>query len=133
MHAGTEEFSFGRWQDATAELPRLDGCDMTKLYLTQDYACMDDETKARHDAEFADFIDRTPYDPRDTRTFENYVLIPGFEARTLCYVDEGGPPPWVNLPCFILASLLFCTLPYRMALDRHVAEQGHGMFKLIGN
>lgn len=131
MHAGTEEFAFAHWKDNTAPLPSLDGCDMTKLYLSKDYGCLDDATADRHDRELQRFKDRTPVDVN--MDFSHYVVIPGFKERTLCYVDESGPPAWVNLPCFILASLLFMTVPYRMVLDHHVAEQGHSILKLIGD
>lgn len=127
---GTEGFAFTRWKDNTAPLPSLDGCDMTKLYLSKDYGFLDDATADQHASALQSFKNRTPWDVN--MDFSTYVVISGFEERTLCYVDEAGPPAWVNLPCFILASLLFLTVPYRIALDRHVAEQGHTVHKLIG-
>lgn len=128
---GTEEYTFGRWRDETAVLPNLDGCDMTKLYLTKDYGFIDGAAETRHSREFAGFKLRTPRDVN--MDFSNYAVIPGLKERTLCYVNVSGPPGWVNLPCFIAASALMCTLPYRMLFDRSVAEQTHLVYKLIGD
>lgn len=130
LRTGTEYYAFTRWKDNTAPLPSLGGCEMTKLYLSVEYGFLDDAAKHQYDAAKQSFKDRTPSDVE--MEFSTDRRVPGFKNRTLCYVDEAGPPAWVNWLCFILASLLFLTVPYRMALDRRVAEHGHTIRKLFG-
>ena len=103
---------------------------MTKLYLVKDYGFLDEATRAHHDATFADFKLRTPWDVH--QSFTNSLTIEGFKERTLCYIDDAGPPEWVNLWCYILVSIFSFSVVYRMALDRIVATMNHDIYKSIG-
>ena len=129
--AGSQEYVFSRWQDASEELPPLrHDLSLTKLYLTSDYGFLDDQTQADHDEALRLFKQNVPSDVH--QDFSNHVSIDGFKARTLCYVHGSAPPRWVGFCWYVLASVLLLSLPYRLWLDWQVAALNHEMFKVIG-
>lgn len=118
------------WQDHTAAVPDLSGFTLTKLYLTTDYAFMDDDTRSHHDAALESFKARNNRDL--FQDYSNRAIVAELAARTLCFVDRSGPPVWVNGWAYFLAAVLMLSLPYRFVLDQQLATLNHKVMKKVG-
>lgn len=128
--AGSETYTFTKWQDASTPVPVLDGCDMTKVYLTKGYEFLDAAGAQQYNTALEDFKRRTPRDVN--MVFSTDLGVPGFQEHVLCYLGRDGTPAWVSSVCFVAASVFCCSLPYRMAFDRRVGCHSHHVKKLIG-
>jgi hypothetical protein len=129
-HAGSETYQFTRWQDCTAPLPQLNQqYRLTKLYLSKNYGFLDEAAQQHHDDSFSDFQYRTPWDVH--QSFDRDLGIAGFKSRTLCCIDDDGPPSWVNLPLYLLVSITTLSIFFRMALDNIKVTKKHGVLKRI--
>lgn len=129
-HEVTEEFSFNSTVDDTSPIPFLD-CSVTKLYLKKEYTFLNEDTKDRHDAQFAAFKAANESDKE--QEYSANMEIPDFQEHSLCFITgEVAMPWWLEQWVFILSSVLLLTLPYRLKVDMSVGSVKHSIVKKVG-
>lgn len=108
----------------------LDKWDVTKLFILTEHGFLDAAAEKHFNDAFEDFKRRTPADK--TMKFEVQHSMQGLVRRLLAHRDKVPGPWWLTPRFYTIASLLGCSVPYRIALDWRAATHQHTIKTLLG-
>ena len=124
-------FPIGYAEDiSNPEGPKFDLYGVTRLKLTSDVECGDEETVSKFLEMRQQMIDENEY--RDTYVDFTYSdVIDGFKKRICAYTDPKYRKFWMNAGCFWIASLLGLTWVFRIVFNWKTKKCEYTIKKLI--
>lgn len=114
-HQASEDYSFTRWEDATAVLSGTDSVELTKLHLSKELGFLTDDGETQMLAAYNAFCAAHNFDV--LQSYRKDLRITNFKERILCLSNVGQVPWWVSTLWYWVASVLLMNLPYRQYLD----------------
>ena len=124
-------FEFRFWRDISdPQGPQMDSYGVTRLKLSKDVDCGDEETTAEFLQQRKDMIDRNEHmDEHCDFTWDDN--IPGFQKRVCMYADAKYRPWWMSTSYYWLATLLGLSWPYRVLFNWKTSKSEYEIKKEI--
>lgn len=112
------------------EGPRFDVYRVTRLKLTPDVQCGDDETLNKFHEMRDHMIEENEF--RDEHiSFTYNDVIDGFKKRVCAYTDQNYKPFWMNTGCYWIAAVWGLTWPFRIVFNWKTKRCEYTIKKLI--